>query len=443
MLSAVGEFFETDGFMPHGFCLLWKPSVFWLTLASDAAIALAYFTIPAALAYFVWHRRDLQYRWVFYLFVAFILACGTTHLLHIWTLWHPDYGIVALANSATAIISVITAILLWPLMPKVLALPSPSQLAGVNVQLQLEVVERRQAETRVRELNAELEQRVADRTARLSLANEDLLREIAERKKVEAQLVEARDEAVSASQSKSEFLASMSHELRTPLNAILGFSQVISDELLGRIGNGKYTEYARDIHSSGTHLLQIINDLLDISRIEAGRMRLQDENVDVQSIIVDSLGIIAQRAQQESVAVLNLAPANLPSLKADARLLKQVMLNLLSNAVKFTPSGGKVKIDAWQTAEGALEIVVADSGVGIAEDDIPRVLEIFGQVNLTHPRTREGVGLGLPICKSIMGMHDGTLSIESSVGAGTSVTLCFPSVRVGEKHCDSEWAAGA
>jgi PAS domain S-box-containing protein len=178
-------FFDTEGFMPHGYCLMWKPSVFWLSLISDAVIALAYYSIPFVLLYFASHRRDLMFRWVFYMFGIFILGCGTTHIMGIWTLWHPDYGVDGLVKAATAAVSIATAVMIWPLMPQALALPSPAQLAQANRDLSQQIAERREAEAAVLRLNDELEQRVRERAAELEAANERLRTEIRERAQAE------------------------------------------------------------------------------------------------------------------------------------------------------------------------------------------------------------------------------------------------------------------
>jgi PAS domain S-box-containing protein len=180
-MSLLGGFFDTEGFMPHGYCLLWKPEVFWLNLVSDAIIALSYYSIPFVLVYFALRRRDLAFRWMFVMFGIFILGCGTTHVMGIWTLWNPDYGIDGLVKAATALVSILTAIMLWPLMPQALALPSPGQLAQVNRDLNRQIAERHAAEAAVRQLNDELEQRVRERSAELEAANARLRAEIEER----------------------------------------------------------------------------------------------------------------------------------------------------------------------------------------------------------------------------------------------------------------------
>jgi PAS domain-containing protein len=204
MSSLLGGFFDTEGFMPHGYCLMWKPSVFWLNLVSDAIIALSYYSIPFLLVYFAMRRRDLAFRWMFVMFGIFILACGTTHIMGIWTLWNPDYAVDGLVKAVTALASIGTAIMLWPLMPQALALPSPAQLAQVNRDLNRQIAERHAAEAVVRQLNDQLEQRVRERSAELEAANARLRAEIQERSQAE--------ERLKASESRYRQVVELVHE---------------------------------------------------------------------------------------------------------------------------------------------------------------------------------------------------------------------------------------
>jgi two-component system, cell cycle sensor histidine kinase PleC len=229
--------------------------------------------------------------------------------------------------------------------------------------------------------------------------------------------------AESANRSKSEFLANMSHELRTPLNAIIGFSEVMQEQMFGPLGADKYMEYSRDIHRSGQFLLDVINDILDMSKIEAGRMEMELATLSLSSVITDVMRLIGPRAAEGKVdVVLNLPKAC--DIVADKRALKQVFINLLSNAVKFTPEGGQVKITATKSRDGA-KVVIADTGIGIPGNDIEKLGRPFEQVENQFTKSKGGSGLGLAISKSLVDLHTGSLDIASTVGIGTTVTVTF------------------
>ena len=230
--------------------------------------------------------------------------------------------------------------------------------------------------------------------------------------------------AESANRSKSEFLANMSHELRTPLNAIIGFSQIMEGGMFGPLGAPKYEEYARDIHSSGQHLLELINDILDMSKIEAGRMTLEKQPTDLAKVIDESLRLVSGRAEIASVKVIDNSH-DLPTVEADKRAIKQVLLNLLSNAIKFTPAGGTIEIESV-TQPGLVAITVADSGIGIPAHALPKIGRPFEQVESQHSKKHKGTGLGLALSRSLVEMHGGTLKIESTEGVGTQVTFTLP-----------------
>jgi len=230
--------------------------------------------------------------------------------------------------------------------------------------------------------------------------------------------------AESANRSKSEFLANMSHELRTPLNAIIGFSEIMEGAMFGPLGSPKYLEYAHDIHSSGQHLLELINDILDMSKIEAGRMTLEKQPTDLAKVIDESLRLVSGRAEIASVKVVD-NTHDMPEVEADKRAIKQVLLNLLSNAIKFTPAGGTIDIQSV-TQPGMVAITVADSGIGIPAHALPKIGRPFEQVESQHSKKHKGTGLGLALSRSLVEMHGGTLKIESTEGVGTQVTFTLP-----------------
>ncbi|MBX6366869.1 MAG: PAS-domain containing protein [Rhodospirillales bacterium] len=247
-----------------------------------------------------------------------------------------------------------------------------------------------------------------------------------QRLEAERALTQAKESAELASRAKSEFLANMSHELRTPLNAVIGFSEIIGREILGPAGRREYVEYARDIHESSTHLLQIINDILDVSKIEAGMMSLYPTQVDPPAIVHGCCRIVRPRAQDARVELATEVTETTPLITADERMLKQIVLNLLSNAIKFTPEGGRVTIRTERADGDWLQITVRDTGIGIAPEDIEKVLRPFGQVESSLARRFTGTGLGLPLSKGFVELHGGTLSISSRPGAGTTVTVRLP-----------------
>ncbi len=221
-------------------------------------------------------------------------------------------------------------------------------------------------------------------------------------------------------------MANMSHELRTPLNAIIGFADIILAELLGSIGSPRYREYSRDIGDSARHLLSIINDILDVSKIEAGKLELHEETIDLDSLIDDVFRLVHERAERAQVSLHKAADRPVPGLFADPRKIKQILLNLLSNAIKFTPVGGTVSISRGLGVDGGLVITVEDTGIGIAPEHIPIATARFGQVDSSMTRRYSGTGLGLPLTIGLIELHHGTLSIQSAVGRGTVVSVGMP-----------------
>lgn len=244
------------------------------------------------------------------------------------------------------------------------------------------------------------------------------------------ELEQALVRANQANRAKSEFLAAMSHELRTPLNAVIGFSEAMLTQVFGPVGDQRYEGYLKNIRESGRHLLDVINDILDVSKVEAGKIDLLEEPVDVAACIESTLRLVRERAEGEGVSLEVQLPAELPTLFADERRIKQVMLNLVSNAVKFTNPGGHVTVTADSSKDEGLWISVADTGIGIAEEDLARVLTPFTQVDSQLARKYEGTGLGLPLTKGLVEAHGGSLEIESELRKGTTVTIRFPENRL-------------
>jgi signal transduction histidine kinase len=255
-------------------------------------------------------------------------------------------------------------------------------------------------------------------------------RDITERKRFENALQSAKEQADLANRAKTNFLANMSHELRTPLNAIIGFSEIIREQLLGPIGTSKYLDYVSDIHLSGNHLLEVINDILDLSKVESGRFELLEKSVDLERVLASALRLLGDKATLGSLTVVSRLPEPRPLVRADERALKQILLNLLSNSVKFTPPGGTIEVAAELAADGDLLLTVTDTGVGFDLADLPRVLAPFGQVDSSLTRRYQGTGLGLPLVNSLAQLHGGRIDIDSKRGGGTRVVVRLPAARV-------------
>lgn len=262
---------------------------------------------------------------------------------------------------------------------------------------------------------------------------EGMFRDVSSQRRAEEALMQAKEQAEAANRAKSDFLANMSHELRTPLNAILGFSQILSEGMLGPLGNAKYTEYCRDILASGRHLLALINDILDMAKVESGKMALDEEWFCLEESLDAALLLVRERAHQSGIGIAKALPELSPTLWGDSRRLRQVWINLLSNAVKFTPRGGRVNVDVSIDEVGNTSVAISDTGIGIAAGDIERVLQPFSQVANALSRSHEGTGLGLALTRSLVELHGGRLAIDSEVGIGTTVTVILPPDRLQDR----------
>jgi signal transduction histidine kinase/DNA-binding NarL/FixJ family response regulator len=378
--------FQSDGFIPHGHCYLWKTGLVWLHIISDVTIALAYYSIPFLLIYFISKRKDVPFNGVFLLFGAFIIACGTGHLMDIWTLWHPDYWIAGALKALTAIISIYTAFALSYLMPQALTLPSPAQLEAINLVLSSEIVER---------------------------------------KRIEIELRLAEEVAQNSSQAKSEFLANMSHELRTPLNGILGYTQILQrTESLSEKGRKGISI----IYQCGSHLLTLINDVLDLSKIEARKLELHPVDFYLPTFLDSVTEICRIRAEQKVIAFNIQLDPNLPTgIHADEKRLRQVLINLLSNAIKFTHQGSvtfKVQVigqesNANEETNYKIRFQVIDTGAGIIPEEVDKIFQPFEQAR-NQKRQSEGTGLGLAISQKIVLLMGDQIQVKSEFGKGST-----------------------
>jgi two-component system sensor histidine kinase/response regulator len=376
------EFFSQ--FMPHGHCYAWTPSILWASVASDVVIAASYFSIPVALLYFMRKREDLPFSWIFALFGVFILACGTGHVFEVWNTWHGAYGAQAVVKVITAIASIGTAVALVPLLPRALALPSPRQLSEANDSLREEIHTREQAERALQEQARELGV--------------------------------ARDAAQTANRAKSQFLANMSHEIRTPLNAVIGLSEILIDTDLSE----GQRDHLRTVIDSGDVLLTVVNDILDYSRIEAGKIDLESVAFDLDDVVGDTLRSLAVRAEHKGLELLCQLDADVPrALRGDPGRLRQVIANLVSNAITFTEHG-EVEVRVERADDGLLRFSVRDTGMGIDSDDIDRLFESFEQADKSSSRRFGGTGLGLSISRGLVELLGGTISAKSSLGSGST-----------------------
>ncbi|BAZ65800.1 MAG: response regulator [Pelatocladus maniniholoensis HA4357-MV3] len=384
MLAFFNHSFYTSGFIPHGHCYLWKTGLVWLHIISDGTIAIAYYSIPFSLLYFIFKRKDVPFNGVFLLFGAFIIACGTGHLMDIWTLWHPDYWIAGSLKAVTAIISIYTAFALVYLIPQALALPSPAQLEAINRTLSSEIIER---------------------------------------KRIEQELRQAEEIAKNSSQAKSEFLANMSHELRTPLNGILGYTQILqrTEPLTEKGSKG-----VGIIYQCASHLLTLINDILDLSKIEARKLELNPIDFYLPAFIDSVIEISRIRAEQKVIGFHIQLDPDLPTgIRADEKRLRQVLINLLGNAIKFTHQGSvtfKVEVisqEEEQRTNYKIRFEVKDTGVGINSEQIEKIFLPFEQAG-NQKRQTEGTGLGLAISQKIVGLMGSQIQVQSEFGKGST-----------------------
>jgi signal transduction histidine kinase/ActR/RegA family two-component response regulator len=374
--------FSTSGFMPHGHCYLWTPSLMALHFISDTLIGLSYTAISLTLAYLVYRARDtIPFGWVFLAFGTFIIACGATHFMEVWTLWQPAYWLAGDIKLLTALASVATAVVLPPLVPRVLALVEAERLAE----------ERRL--------------KLDERTALL--------------KEAEA----ARMQAEQANRTKDQFLAVISHELRTPLSPILAWSRMLRSRT---IDERKREQAIESIERNARAQAQLIDDLLDVSRIVSGKLRLDIRAVDLRSVIDSAVDSLRPAADAKQVHLETRFDSGAEHASGDPQRLQQVVWNLISNAIKFTPRGGRVDVHL-KRSNSDVEIAVSDTGQGLAPEFFPHLFERFWQADNTTTRPYGGLGLGLAIVRHLVELHGGTVSAQSEgVGRGSTFSVRLP-----------------
>jgi PAS domain S-box-containing protein len=531
-MNAIESFLGRNGFMPHGFCISWSPELLWSMVGADAVIATAYFSIPLAIHSFLRKRPDsgITY-WVPWLFSAFIFWCGLTHVMDIWTVWRPDYGLQALTKVATAGISIVTALFLWPLIPKAVKIPSVGELQAVIKQLEAEVEKRRSAE----EQRAELERTQAalrESEARLRFALEaaqigdwdldyttgvvrrslrhdrcfgydrpredwsyetflghvhpddraDVMRRIEagrsalrgwsgeyrviwpdasvhwvrthvtvqhengratrmlgiisdisqqkldEQARLNAQRLEAENRQIlEANRIKGQFLANMSHELRTPLNAVIGFADLLESGAVDA-DPARRKAFLGHIGTSGRHLLHLINDVLDLSKVESGRFEFFPEPVSLPALVKEVVDTLSPASQQKHITVETQIDPQLSDLALDPVRLKQVLYNYLSNAIKFTPEHGRVCVRARPEGARQFRLEVEDNGIGIASHDLPRLFTEFQQLDSSSSKQHQGTGLGLALTRGLVQAQGGSVGVRSEPAVGSVFHLVLDRV---------------
>jgi signal transduction histidine kinase/CheY-like chemotaxis protein len=384
----------TSGFLPHGFCLRWDAPLVFVFVAANLGIAIAYFAIPLALRYFVGKRKDLPYPHMFRLFAAFILSCGITHLAKIWTLYQPAYWYEALIDGWTAVVSLITAALLWPLLPKALALRSPAALAAANEQL----------ETMNKQLTA-----LNDELATVNL-----------------DLRVARDQALEASNLKSAFIANISHELRTPLSGVLGMNELLMTTEL----NDGQRKYAQVVHDSARSLLSLVNDILDLSKIEAGKLNIEFIALSPGRAVDEAVKLLSAAAVAKGLELRVEISEDVPEqVFGDPIRLHQVLLNLVGNAIKFTHHGSilvKAEIVGDDEQFATVRFSISDTGIGIADGEKKFLFMPFTQIDQSTTRRYGGTGLGLTISKRLVELMGGEIGVQSEKSKGSIFWFSLP-----------------
>jgi signal transduction histidine kinase len=380
-MNPLEQLFSAEKFMPHGSCYMWDQSLIWLHVISDGFITVAYYSIPITLIYFVRRRKDLQFNWIFVCFALFIVACGTTHLMEIWNIWHPTYWLSGTIKGVTALASVFTAIALVQLVPQALALPSPQILRETNDYLHKEIDQRRRAEEEVQKLNSTLERHVAQLEA---------------------------------------FSFSVSHDLRAPLRHVVGFLELLQREA-GPSLSVKSLGHMKTISQSAKRMGDLIDDLLAFSRV--GQSEIQKTQVDLNELVRETLGDFHGETKKRNIVWKIHA---LPPVWADLALLRLVLVNLISNAVKFTGARTEARIEiGYALAESAETVIfIRDNGAGF---DPKYTEKLFGVFQRLHSEEEfEGTGIGLANVQRIIRGHGGRAWAEGVVGGGATFYFSLP-----------------
>jgi signal transduction histidine kinase len=411
--------------LPHGYCFTWNPSLLWTHVLSDTLIGLSYVSIPVTLLHLVRKRTDLPFNWIVVLFAIFIVSCGATHWIEVWTVWSPDYWLSATVKLVTAFASVLTSIALVGLVPRILAIPTVAQLTAARDELAAEVATRRQVEEELRRERAALEERVRERTDELARAT--------------ATAEAAHAAADEANKLKDHFLAKVSHELRTPLQSTLSWAQVI--KVAGASDSERSTQAAAHIVHNVRSQSRLLEDLLDNSRILSGKLRLELQVADAAQVIEKAVGVVRSAAAGSGVTIDAAGDGSTAVIRTDPVRLEQIVWNLINNAVQASSEGGKVQV-RWRIDAARLHVEVRDWGRGIDPRELPHLFEPFRQGTGGSQR---GLGLGLAITRNIVDLFGGSLHATSDGpqrGATFTLELPVAAVDVGGSHDDEALGAG-
>jgi signal transduction histidine kinase/CheY-like chemotaxis protein len=389
MQKLSGWLFSSSGFMPHGHCFLWQPGTLWLNVASDGLIAAAYYAIPVALYYLVRERRtEIPYPGILMMFAAFILLCGSTHLMEIWTVWNPDYRLAGALKALTGIVSIMTMLALFQIIPQAMLLRGPKQLQN----------------------------EVAARTAELARVNDELRAQIAARDLAESQLREQ-------DQRKDEFLATLAHELRNPLAPIRHAVNLLSNDG----ASADQRRWGRDvIDRQSRRMALLLDDLLDVSRITRGRLQLKARRVRLREVIDSAIETVRPAIEDKAHELVVTQLDEAVDITVDPLRLSQSVSNLLTNAAKYTPPGGRICLSVALTP-AALTISVSDTGIGFDPATAPALFQMFSQGGAGDKSADGGLGIGLALVKSLVQLHGGTAWAESrGTGFGAQFTIELP-----------------
>ena len=388
MHDYVDWLFSSPSFMPHGMCYLWQPGTLWLNVASDGLIAAAYYAIPIALYYLVQERRkEIPYPGIILMFAAFIVLCGSTHLMEIWTVWHPDYRLAGALKGVTGVVSVATMFALFKVIPHAMQLRSPAQL----------------------------QQEVGARTSQLANLNEELRAQVDARDRAESQLRD-RD------QRKDEFLATLAHELRNPLAPIRHAVKILGEAA----ATAEQQRWGREvIDRQARRMALLLDDLLEVSRITRGQLVLKKQRVTVSGLITAAVETVRPVIDSKELMLTINQPAEQLDLYADPLRLSQALSNLLTNAAKFTPRGGRINLGVSKTPTDIV-ITVSDTGIGFEPAVAPHLFEMFTQAHAMTEGSEGGLGIGLSLVKGLIRLHGGSVSAQSGgkdLGAEFKITL--------------------